>query len=92
MSSCLSIQNNHPPPLPTSIGNKSQGDVETVSGDGTLFERSYPPLLDCVVCIRDEFSQENFLIRVDGVDDQGQELRNLRLKLKRFARHFGDDV
>jgi hypothetical protein len=39
--------------------------------------------------IRDELAQEDFLVGVHRVDDEREELRNLSLELKRFARHDG---
>ena len=38
--------------------------------------------------VGDEFSQEDLLVGVDGVDDQREQLRDLSLELEGFARHL----
>ena len=44
-------------------------------------------LVESIGTVRDEFSQENLLVGVDCVDNEGEELRNLSLELESFARH-----
>ena len=48
-----------------------------------------PDLVEGIRGIGDEFSQENFFIGVDSVDDERQELRDLSLELERLGRHSG---
>lgn len=44
-------------------------------------------LVEGIGGVRHQFSQEDLLVRVDGVDDQRQQLRNLSLELESL-RHF----
>jgi hypothetical protein len=44
-------------------------------------------LVESIGTVGDEFSQENLLVGVDCVDNEGEKLRNLSLELESFARH-----
>jgi hypothetical protein len=44
-------------------------------------------LVESIGTVGNEFSQEDLLVGVDCVDDQGEKLRDLSLELEGFARH-----
>lgn len=45
-------------------------------------------LVESIRTVGDEFSQEDLLVRVDCVDNEGEKLRNLSLELESFSRHY----
>ena len=45
-------------------------------------------LVDSIRCVGDKLTQENLVIRIDGVDHQVQELFSLGLKFMGFFCHF----
>lgn len=44
-------------------------------------------LVESIRTVGDQFSEKDLFVRVDGIDDEGEELRNLSLKLESFSRH-----
>ena len=44
-------------------------------------------LVESIRAVGHELSQEDLLVGVDGVDDEGEELRNLSLELKGLTGH-----
>ena len=59
-------------------------DAEVLAGIKLALVRQglVTDLVERIRGVRDKFSQEDFLVRVDGVDDQRKKLRDLSLKLE----------
>src|SRR3954452_19595588 len=49
-------------------------------------------LVESIGTIGHEFSQEDLLVGVDGVDNEGEQLRDLSLELKGISSHFCGSV
>lgn len=54
---------------------------------GRVGERLIADLVKGIGGVGDEFTQENLLVGVHGVDDEREELRDLSLELEGFGRH-----
>lgn len=46
-------------------------------------------LVESIGGVGDKFSKENLLVRVDGVDDEGEKLRDLSLELEGLSHRVG---
>lgn len=54
-------------------------------------ERLVPDLVESIGGVGDDLSEEDLLVGVDGVDDEGEELRDLSLELEGL-RHCGGSL
>jgi hypothetical protein len=52
-----------------------------------IWERLITDLVESIGRVGDNFSEEDLFVRVDGVDDEREKLRDLSLKLESLSRH-----
>jgi hypothetical protein len=53
--------------------------------DGLVLQREVSNLVQSIRSVRDQLAQENFLVRVESVDDQGHQLIDLGLESVGFS-------
>lgn len=73
--------------LGLSVGDDVDTEVLARVELGRVGKRLIADLVKGIGGVGDEFTQENLLVGVDGVDDEGEELRDLSLELEGFGRH-----
>ena len=75
--------------LGLSVGDQVDAEILARVELGGVGQGLIADLVQSIGGVGDQLTQENLLVGVDSVDDEGEELRDLSLELESLGRHGG---